>query len=372
MNVTELTQELVRINSENPPGNEKAIAGFVKDFLEDAGIQAELIGSGGNRFNVAASIGNGEGGLMFNGHLDTVPIGEGWTKEPLGGELADGKVYGRGAFDMKGGIACMLMTAQRFAKEELKSRLLFTFVADEEAGGRFGSAYLIKERKDLFEGIKMGVIAEPTGVDRVRVAQKGIADIRVTFTGKAAHGSRPGLGDNAIMKAVEFINEVKQLSNQLASTKHEMLGPGTINVGKIVGGVKVNVVPDRCMVDIDRRIIPGETPETAVKQFQEILDRLKLEAKIEALAARNPMILPKDSPLLKEILAVLPSAELVGMSGYTEMEMYSRELGMDCVTWGTGSKEGMDMAHVADEYVDVEELEKTVTLYEKLVRRLCL
>lgn len=372
MNVVELTQELVRINSENPPGNEEAIAKFVKKFLEDSGIKAELIKSGERRYNVAASIGKGEGGMMFNGHLDTVPIGEGWTEKPLGGELKDGKIYGRGAFDMKGGVAAIMVLARKLAKEKLKKRILFTFVADEEAGGDYGSEYLIKNRKGLFRGIKMGIIAEPVGIDNIRIAQKGIAGIRVTFTGKAAHGSRPERGDNAILKAVDFINGVEKLKKQLLGKKHALLGPATINVGKIDGGTKMNVVPDKCVVDIDRRLIPGETPESSLKQFTDILDRLGVKARIEQMTARNPMELSTDSPLIKEIMKLVPNAKLAGIAGYTETEMYNKELGMDCLSWGAGLKgDTLDMAHVADEYTEVEELKRTVELYEKLARRLC-
>lgn len=372
MDVVRLTQELVRINSENPPGNEEKMAGFVKGFLEKAGLKPELIKSGDRRYNVVASIGSGEGGLMFNGHLDTVPIGEGWTEKPLGGELKKGRVYGRGAFDMKGGVAAMLATARRFAKEKLKKRLLFTFVADEEAGGKYGSAYLIRNRKDLFKGIKCGVMAEPTGLDKLRIAQKGIAGTRVTFRGKAAHGSRPERGDNAIMKAVAYINEVEKLRKALLKRRHRILGSPTINVGKIGGGTKMNVVPDRCVVDIDRRIIPGETPKSALEEFRKIAKRLKLDAGIEQLTARNPMELSKDSPIIKAVMELVPGAELAGLSGYTETEMYYRELGIDCVSWGAALKGGLDNAHVPDEYADAEEIKRSVELYDKLVRRLCL
>jgi len=376
MDVVEITQELVKINSENPPGNEKGMAEFVKKFLEDAGIEAELIESGKNRFNVVASIGSGEGGLMLNGHMDTVPIGEGWTEKPLGGEIKDGKLYGRGTIDMKGGVAAILAVAKKLAKESFRKRLLLTFVADEEAGGEYGSQYLIKNRKDLFRGIRIGVMAEPSGMENMRAAQKGITDIRLTFTGKAVHGSKPEQGINAIMKAVAFIAEAEKLRKRLLEKRHEMLGPATINVGKITGGTKVNVVPDKCVVDVDRRLIPGETPETAVRQFQDILKELGIEGKIESLAARDPMVLSKDSEIVKEITAVLPGVNVSGSSGYTEAEMYYKDLGIECVSWGPGAKgpkgDYISLAHRLDEYVDVKELELAAELFEKLVRRVCL
>src|SRR4030067_978177 len=148
MNEIELTQELVRINSENPPGNEEAIAKFIKDFLEDLKIQTEMIEFEKNRFDVVASIGSGKG-IMFNGHMDTVPLGGNWKYDPLGGKIVNGKVYGRGSSDMKGGIASILAAVKNLSKQSFKGKLLLTFVGDEEDFGK-GSEYLIKNRKELF------------------------------------------------------------------------------------------------------------------------------------------------------------------------------------------------------------------------------
>lgn len=367
MDVIELTQELVRVNSENPPGNEKEVAGFVKDWLEDKGFSPELINSGGNRYNVVASLGKGPDGLMLNGHLDTVPIGGNWTEEPLGGKVKDGKLYGRGSEDMKGGVAAILKAAEGLAKESLKKRLLLAFVADEEAGSRFGSEWLIKNRPEVFEGIKCGVIAEPTNMD-IRLAQKGIFHFRARFFGKAAHGSVPHQGDNAILKASDFIQACRELAKGLGNVKDGLLGSGTINIGKIAGGVKVNVVPDKCEVDVDRRIVPPETFRTARKQFEDILERLGCRAEIEVLAERDPLKVSEDSRVVKGLLALWPQARLRGFPGYTEAELFSKDMGIECVAFGPGTG---NTCHCADEYIETGQLEKCVGVFERLVRQWC-
>ncbi|MEM5872549.1 MAG: M20/M25/M40 family metallo-hydrolase, partial [Candidatus Aenigmatarchaeota archaeon] len=162
MNELELTQELIRINSENPPGNEKEIAKYIKDFLDELKISTEIIEFEKNRFDVIASIGKGKG-LMLNGHLDTVPAGENWKYDPFEGKIVNGKIYGRGASDMKGGLASILTAVKNLSKENFKKKLLLTFVADEEVALK-GSEYLIKNKKEIFKDVKYGIIGECTNL----------------------------------------------------------------------------------------------------------------------------------------------------------------------------------------------------------------
>jgi acetylornithine deacetylase/succinyl-diaminopimelate desuccinylase family protein len=365
MNEIELTQELVRINSENPPGNEEAIAKYIKDFLDDLKIPTELIEFEKNRFNVVASKGEGKG-MMFNGHMDTVPFGGNWRYDPLEGKISDGKIYGRGTSDMKGGIASALAAVKNLSKENFKGKLLLAFVGDEEAQGK-GSAYLVKNRREILRNIKYGIIGECTSLS-ARIAQKGIVEIKVKFKGKAAHGSKPELGDNAIYKAAEFIEEVRKLIEQLKKRKNIILGSGTINVGTINGGTKVNVVPDFCNVEIDRRIIPGETPNLAINQLRKILRKLRLKATIEVSTSRLPMQLSENLELIK-ILKSITKTKFIGESGYTEAELFYRGAGIPCFSFGPGIDE---QAHVANEYIPIKNLQKATKIYEQLIRRVCL
>jgi len=365
MNEIELTQELVRINSENPPGNEREISKYIKDFLDDLKISTELIEFEKNRFDVVAFIGS-EKGLMFNGHMDTVPAGENWKYDPFEGKVIDGKIYGRGSSDMKGGLASILSAVKNLSKENFKRKLLLTFVADEESLAK-GSIFLIKNRRDALKDIKYGIMVECTNLN-ARIAQKGIIKIKVKFKGKAAHGSKPELGDNAIYKAADFIQEVRKLIEQLKKRRNILLGSGTVNVGVIKGGTKVNVVPDFCDVEIDRRIIPGETPKIAIDQLRKILKRLKLKAGIEVSKSRLPMQLNKNLELIT-ILQSITKTKFVGESGYTEAELFYRDAGIPCFSFGPGIS---NQAHVANEYILIKNLQRATKIYEELIRRVCL
>jgi acetylornithine deacetylase/succinyl-diaminopimelate desuccinylase family protein len=367
MNEIDLTQELVRINSENPPGNESQVAKFIKDFLEDLGFSTEIVDFDTNRSNVIASIGSGEG-LMFNGHMDTVPIGDlkNWNYDPLGGKIVNGKIYGRGTSDMKGGIAAILAAVKNLSNEKIKRKLLLTFVADEEVALR-GSKYLIANRKDIFKDVKYGVVAECDDLN-LTIAQKGITDIKIKFKGKAAHGSRPELGDNAIYKAVDFIQELRKLMEKLKIRKNPILGSGTINVGLIKGGTKVNVVPDYCEIEVDRRLIPNETPSLAIKQIRNLLKKLKLKADVEVGVNRLPMQFDGKLEIIR-IIRSISKVRTIGSSGYDETELYYRDAKVPCVTFGPGI---MNQAHVADEFIPIKNLQKATKIYEELIKRVCL
>jgi acetylornithine deacetylase/succinyl-diaminopimelate desuccinylase family protein len=363
----ELVKKLISINSENPPGNEREIAFFIRDFLDDLDVETRLIKFGKNRYNLIASIGKGNG-LMLNGHMDTVPIGnvENWKFNPFG-EIKNGKLYGRGAADMKGSLACMLTALQNLLKDktEFKRRLLLVFVGDEEV--RFaGSEFLIKNYRDVFKNVKYGIVAEPTNFSII-IAQKGIADIKIRIRGKAAHGSKPELGDNAIYKACDLIQELRKLSKILKEKKDPLLGSGTINVGKIEGGTKANVVPDYCEVEIDRRIIPEETPELAKKQIEKILRKLNIRGKVELLQSKLPMKV-SDASLIVKIVKEITGAKTKGEAFYTEAELYYRKCGIETVVFGPGNS---NLAHAVNEYIKISDLRKGSALFERIIRRFC-
>lgn len=294
MMILNLLKELVQIDSQNPPGNEKTIAYFIKDFLQELKLDVELQRFGPKRYNLVCCLGKGKNGLMVCGHLDTVPIGrkDEWKFDPWG-ELVGNKLYGRGTVDMKGGIACLLIALKNILQKgrRFRRKLVVCLVGDEEVGLR-GSTYLIEKRKDIFENVKYGILAEPTNFNLI-FAQKGIAGLRIRFKGKAAHGSKPKLGVNAIYEACDFIRELRKREKALKKKKDRDLGPGTINVGKISGGTKVNMVPDFCEVEIDRRLIPGESLKVAISEVREILRSLKLKADIEVMVSRPPLKLQK-------------------------------------------------------------------------------
>jgi len=366
MNEVELTQELVRINSENPPGNEKQIAKFIYDYLNDLKIPTELIKIEGNRFDVVGALGK-ENGLMLNGHLDTVPAGDlkNWKYDPFSGKIIGDKLYGRGTSDMKGGVAAMLAATKDLAKEKFKRKLLLTFVADEEVG-QGGSIYLIKYRKNLLKDIKYGVVGEPREMN-IGIANKGVIDFIVKFFGKSAHGSKPWLGDNAILKASKFIQKLNKLSKNL-KIKDQLLGKGTINVGIIKGGTKINMVPDFCEIEIDRRIVPRETPQMALNQIKSLAKEFSDKVKIEMARSRSPLKISKNSEIVK-LLQQIAKTKLVVSMGYNESELYYRSCGIECVACGPGTS---DAAHITNEFIKISNLKKGTIIYKNLIRKWCL
>ena len=367
MDVVELTQELVKIDSTNPGKNEKEVAGYIKDFLKCLGQEVEIAEFEKNRASVVCSVGKGDG-LMFNGHIDTVPVVNAWKEDPFGGKVKGNKIFGLGTSDMKGGVAAMLSAFSNLSKQKFKRKFLMAFVADEEVGLR-GSDYLLEKRKEVFKDVKYGIISEPSD-SKLEIAQKGIGELKAVFNGKAAHGSRPWQGENAIYKATVFIEEIKMLIKDLEKRKDDVLGSPTINIGKVSGGTKVNIVPDRCEVEIDRRLIPGETEKQVEEELKNILKKLKIQGEIKWMegSPRPALKISESSRIVKEILKI-KKLELSFSPGYTEAELYYTKAGIECVVFGPGKKSTI---HAPDEYVEIDKLREAEDVSERLLRKWCL
>lgn len=369
MNPIQLTQKLIRINSENPPGNEKAIAEFIYSYLKKLKLKPRLIKTGKNRYNVIASIGTKGPGLMLNGHIDTVPADpKKWKHDPFQGKITKGKIYGRGASDMKSGVAAILTAVENIlkTKPKFKKRLLLTFVADEETGGPYGTRYLIK-KKEIFKNIKYGIVGECTGL-KITTAQKGPMMLKIIFRGSSAHGSKPELGENAILKASRFIVELDKLSKKIKKLKDPLLGTGTINVGVIKGGTKINMIPDYCEIEIDRRFTTKENKKLILKEIKNILRKLKIKAEIKILGFHEPMKIKEDSKIVRIIKRFIKT-ETHGLAGYTEIERFYRGVGLECVSFGPGP---LELAHVTDEFVKISDIKKAVKVYENVIKEICL
>ncbi|MDE1869200.1 MAG: M20 family metallopeptidase [Candidatus Micrarchaeota archaeon] len=363
--VAELAKQLVGIKSESAAHGELRVARFIKDYLDDIGIDSSVYEFEKGRADIVASIGKGQG-LMLNGHMDTVPVGDVsvWSRNPYG-EIKNGDVYGRGASDMKGGIASALAALKGVDLKKPRRRLVLAFVADEEVGFG-GSLWLLKRKANLLKGVKYGIISEPTDM-KLQIAQKGIANTKITFRGVSAHGSKPWLGRSAVLEAVDFINEFRKTMKR-QEKKDRLLGSGTFNVGRISGGTAVNVVAEQCWIGLDRRIVPGETTKTALRQINGVISRLDLDAKVEVINAREPFALPKSSQIAKMVMDAAPGSEYMGATGYTEAELYKAYAGIDCLVYGPGIKE---IIHKPDEYVPVKNLERCARVYGSVIGAWC-
>jgi acetylornithine deacetylase/succinyl-diaminopimelate desuccinylase family protein len=265
--------ELVRIPSVNPPGDEIAVAQVVARRLEAAGLDVEIIESAPRRANVIGRLRGTGGGptLILNGHMDVQPAAGGWTRDPFGAEIEDGRLFGRGSMDMKAGVTAMVFAAERLAASgrPLRGDLVITAVADEVGGGHKGTGFLLK--KGLVSG-DMAVVCEPTG-DQVYVAHRGTAWIEIEVTGKSAHSGRPWMGVNAIQKMSRIMQAIERdLVPRLAQKTHPRLPSPSINFGEIEGGTKFNLVADRAVLKLDRRMLPGETAAACLAEIRAICE----------------------------------------------------------------------------------------------------
>jgi acetylornithine deacetylase/succinyl-diaminopimelate desuccinylase family protein len=364
-----LLQELVRAPSPNPPGDERRVAAVARAYLETCpGVVIEDVGISPERPLLVATLEGRAGGreIVFAGHLDTVPAGDGWTRDPFGGEVDDGRLYGRGAADMKGGIAGFLVAMRRLALEpdRWSGTIVSHLVPDEEPGGQLGTQILL-ERGRLHGDA--AIVAEPSEL-RVFTAQKGNIFAAFTFRGRAAHGSMPEHGENAISAAARFVVALEdQLRPRLAEREHELVGHATVSVGTVKGGRRTNVVPDECVVTVDRRLLPGESVDAALGELTALADG-RAELTLEHIGAAFETA--ADHWLVqaarKAVASVRGAQSIGGLVGSSDARFYAGA-GLPTILLGPGA---MSQAHVPDEWIDVELLGQSVDVYRALALEL--
>ena len=380
--VVDLTRQLVRLNTTNPPGNERPAVELIERRLRAAGFETHLVPYpvGENRNHLVARLRGDDSrpGLLFSGHVDVVPPGEvAWSVDPFGGEVRDERLYGRGSCDMKGGVAALVVAAEEIAAAvrdgfALHGDLVVAITADEERNC-LGAEELVKE--SLFEGLGAALVAEPTSLN-LYIAEKGAFWMEVTFFGKTAHGSMPHLGANAIAPMVEFLGRWEQLYST-EEPRHPLLGTPTLNFGVIRGGVKANVVPDRCTAELDMRTVPGvdhaELQRRAEALIAEICGRRAgTRGEVRVLSNREPVSCPDDSPLARSLAGAVRELGGIdtpprGVPYCTEACIWVPALQIPAVICGPGDA---GMAHQPDEFTPVAELELAVRVYARAAREL--
>ncbi|HVE91423.1 MAG TPA: M20 family metallopeptidase [Actinomycetota bacterium] len=366
--VVEICRDLVRAQSENPPGDEREVAAAAESWLDRLGLPHERVEPEPGRVNVLSRWGDGDGPVLaFNGHYDVVPATDAdrWPHPPFSGAIQEGKLYGRGSSDMKAGIAACLasVSALKRAGVTPRGKLLIHLVADEEALGVHGTKYLVDE--GLCDGIDECVVGEPTSLHLV-TSERGALWLRIRTQGVSAHGSTPQLGVNAIGHMARVVQAVSQMRFRKL---HPVLGAPTVNVGTIAGGAKVNSVADSCVIEIDRRTLPGEELEEVVAEFESALDPLRqadpeLRASVEvhnwAEACETP-----DGTSMVGLLAQArdafgaEGAEL-GYSGATDARFLINQAKIPTVIFGPGD---IMLAHTTGEHVKLDELAMGARVY---------
>ncbi|MDZ4405354.1 M20 family metallopeptidase [Prosthecobacter sp.] len=373
--VLQTLAELVRINSINSsydggPG-EKEVAAYVRQFFEQRGIEVWEQEVFPGRNNVIARIPGRDPSrrIVFEAHTDTVSI-KGMTIDPFDPVIRDGKLHGRGSVDDKAGLAAMMhAVADIHASGELPPcEIWLAAVVDEE----FSFRGVVK----LCEGLKAdaAVVAEPTEFKCV-IASKGVLRWRIRTRGKAAHSAKPHLGINAITAMSRIVLALNEDHERMQQAQHPLLGPATCNVGVIQGGVQVNFVPDQAVIEIDRRLLPGEEVETVLAHYQSMLDALMKQHPDVIADMEKPMLqdwsfqTDANAPLVqlsRDVLREMNREDGVnGVPFGSDASKFSR-LGIPTVLFGPGS---IDQAHAAVEYVECAEVEAAQAFYMQIARR---
>ncbi len=363
-----LLKELVATNSENPPGHELEVAKVLCNHLEAYGIKCTSIGPA-TRPNLIFSSHDGQkGDIIMHGHMDTVPSGpiQNWSHDPFSPAIVNGRLYGLGACDMKGAVAALAETLIIYTEERHKKPLIFLATSDEESGCS-GAEEVAKS--GLLNGITFGVCAEPTNL-QVLVGEKGMFWSKVIAKGKSAHGSRPEDGINAIQACIEAIHHLTE--EPFPYEPDDLFGTPTMNIGVIEGGIKINVVPDRCEAQLDMRTVKAQEPDTLLKAMNARLDQAGLSdrVRVDYIHGKPAVFTPTDSKIVgltkTAVEHITGKSPLVGTATYgTDCSVLQPKIGILNVICGPGS---IKQVHQPNEYISLEELYQSVNVYLEIAR----
>ncbi len=374
--VIQFCQELVRRKSVNPPGDELLIAEYVASTLGHFGLEVELVRHSPNRASVFARLkgSGGRPGLLYNGHLDTVPVGaQEWIHDPFSAKLVDGKIWGRGAVDMKGGVAVLIAAAKALAEARmpLKGDFILAATAGEEIDSQ--GAVAIAKRTDL-KPLQAVIIAEPTN-NGIYVAEKGALWLELTTYGKTAHGSAPELGHNAVMMMWSLIGEFEKLG--IPCEKHPLLGGFTRSLNTITGGMKTNVVPDQCVVTVDMRTVPGQDHLAILRSIEGLISDLgrkvpDFRASAKIINERVPVQTSPHEPVVESFIDMINKvtgerAVPGGVNYYTDGAVFVPALKVPMIICGPGDPK---LAHQPNEHVEVPSLVQSAKIFTLAALRL--
>jgi succinyl-diaminopimelate desuccinylase len=366
----ELTRRLVAFNTVNPPGNERDCAGYLADILSALGFDVRRFEFAPGRTSLVAEISLLAKGtykpLCFTGHLDTVPLGRApWSVDPFGGAIVNDRLFGRGASDMKAGIAAFIAAAARH-RDALRGSagLCLILTAGEETGCE-GASHLVSQRA-LGEAAVF-IVGEPTS-NAPMAGHKGALWLKATARGVTAHGSTPERGVNAVKGAARMVLKLEDFD--FNCKRHEILGGPTLNVGTIAGGQNINSVPDHADFGLDIRTVPSMAFDDVKRQIQSYLSP-ELDELIE-LKRLAPVWTEPGETWVKEIASI--AAEVLGGAHEMRAASYFSDASVlqpafaeaPTVILGPGAPE---MAHQTDEYCRVEKIEEAVEIYSRIIER---
>lgn len=374
--LTALTVALVNAAGENPGGTEQATADVLVAEAQRRGLQVHTRDVEPGRPNVFITLPGGDGdGLLFLGHSDVVPVGEGWDRPPFDAHVAGGRLYGRGSTDMKGGLAAVLtaMTMLHDGGANLAGPVTLACTVDEEEHGAGIRAVVADGLEHSYAGC---VVAEPTDLETV-IACRGDSYLEIEVTGRAAHSGRPSDGRNAIDAVVRICQLVTGDQERLAREADPLLGYATWNTGMISGGRGTSMVAPDAHLWLDRRLMPGEDTTRIREDLLERIDAAGITGDGIEVTARTTMEMPgfRTDPGHPLVAATLRSAEIAGaatrVTGWTascDGGFIARDFGIPTIVFGPGGLN--DQAHQPNESVRLDELEAATRAYVLLAREL--
>jgi acetylornithine deacetylase/succinyl-diaminopimelate desuccinylase family protein len=362
---------LVRVPSVNPPGDVREAIRLCEETLAAEGFDCKVVGEEPEKPNLVATLRGTGGGprLAFNAHVDVVPIGEesAWSHPPFDGEIHDGRVYGRGAGDDKASVTAQIMAgiALKRAGVPLDGDLIITEVADEEVGGAKGAGFIVREGHVEAD---FAIVGEQTFAE-ICVGERGGAGTFVTVYGATGHAATPWKGVNAIEGMARVITALREeLWPVLAKRTHRYFPQSTATISTITGGVKTNVIPDRCEIYVDRRIIPGETPAEVAAEIREVAERAiagvpGLRVEVHQRTGRQAIEADPESPVGRALQAATryigKEVVLTGFFAGTDGKHFAAR-GIPTLIMGPGDPA---TAHTPDEWVGIAEVMEATKLY---------
>ena len=372
--ITNLAQELIKIPSDETAG-EKEVCEYLESYLKSLGMKVRLQEVLPNRPNIIAEVIGDEVGksIMFNGHIDTVPVGDikKWSMDPYSAIIKDNKLFGRGSTDMKGAIASMII-AMKFIMnnvEKFNGKIIFTGVMAEETTG-------LGTQKIVEENIKtdMAVVGEPSD-EKIYRAHKGTMWFNLSTYGKLEHSSESNSeSNNAIINMMKLIMEINEISKELETIENNLVGHPSINIGLIDGGTKQNMIADSCRISIDRRTLPEEKTDEILDKLRIRLDglrslddRLTFDLEIDTIreaveVAESEQIVQEVKNALNKVINKNPT--ISGMKATTDMSILVNQGNIPSVIYGPGF---IKQAHTVDEFIEVKRLVESSQVYAEIL-----
>ncbi len=382
LDVAALAAELVRRPSHpGLPRQEEAVARALAAWLGSRGVASDLDEAAPGRPNLIARVAGARPGrrLLLCGHTDTVPLNAGRAGDGFSGEIRNGRLFGRGAVDMKGPLAAMACALVAAGGELPAGELILAAVVDEEMES-LGAERLVRSSLAA-DG---AIVGEPTG-NRVALGHKGLEWLEIELEGRAAHGGTPERGVNAVVAAARFVARVEErLQPRLAARRHPLLGAPTLNFGTIGGGDQPSTVAARCRLTLDRRTVPGESYESVLGELAELLREVAEElpgisTRIGRMAGgmasmeHGPLVTAADHPLARAAFRARrrfegEAGEPIAFPAWTDGALLATFGGLPTIVWGPGD---LALAHAPEESIEIAELERAARLYAEAALLFC-